>query len=320
MRTASLRGNPAPSLGSLYATPSPQDLEVVFGAPPEVSPLVRQAVGGLRAEVLLSHLPVGQAGLASLGNNRLLLTLSSGLWLADVENQKLRLVLGVPNCSGNPLVMDDESILIARAAGVARVTKDQVTCIAGGLVGAVCLFRAADRRTALAFSNGMGIPGPPMVKPYVVCLEGSLGEQQREELDYPASCGRTAGQLLDGSYLVIGSAGVRRVPPGGTSELILDQLINPMSNPVGLIADRTSETVLIASDYGVPVSRVRAVNCVALWRVDIRNRSATRFATLNLQGSSQLASSDGAELLYSYYPAAGGTRGIVVRVQRPETA
>jgi len=317
VRAASQPGEFVPSLQSLYPTPSLRASEVIYGPPVEVSPLVVEAVLDLKAQVLLSHLSDIQ-GVASLGKNSLLLTLSSGMWEADLKNRELRPFLALPNCTGSPLVMEDGSILVARAAGIARVEKNELTFIAGGLPVPVRLFRAPHQRTALGFSGGLKIPGFD-VNPHVLHLGNSLGEQQREELDIPEGWCSNAAQLPDESYLVFGSRGVWRVPRGGRSELILD---HQWSSPMGLVAEPSSDAFIVASNYGVLLSRHRAKNCVALWRVDVERRNVARLATLNLGASAPgLASlEEDAHLLFSYYAASDGNKGILVRVQCPKAA
>lgn len=303
---ASIRGDAYVPISSLFE-PSPADQPgFSFEAPAQLNDLVEKSVPGLIAAVAISSLPLGQSGVASLASNRILLTLSSGVFQADLERRTVEPWLPIPHCSRNVLVVPDGGAYLVRRAGVARLRDDRLTPVAGGLSGNVSLSLGTGGEV-WAFANG----DPDGVTPATLTRLGeSFGEQETFPLNYAPASGVNAAQVDPDTFLVVGSAGTVTIKLASSET---ETITRDLTNPMGL--SRVSpDRFVVASDCTKPLTPTSAKSMVCLSEINTTSRTVTPLAQLNLQGSvSELAmDADGTGYLFSHFLG----EGIVVRFRR----
>lgn len=216
---ASFYGEGLVSLQSLFET-KPNELGPIFDSPDEImrEDLVVESVPEFQARIIASNIPLGQSGVAEFLKNKLLLTLYQGIYILDHNRQTLDIWFGMPNCSRNPLVTQNNSVFIVRRAGVGCVRDDKLSIVGGGFCGNVCLFHGKDEGVWV-FSNGY----PNRMEggyPQITKLGESIGYEERYEIDYPPACGTNAALISDGRFIVIGTSGLALIEPGISKRIL----------------------------------------------------------------------------------------------------
>lgn len=299
---ASRRGVGYVEIVNLFDPPLLSEMMPEFGHPPEINQLVVESISNFDAYTEISSLPFRQCGIAELAPLHILLTTDEGIFLADLDRKEVGPWLSIPNCSRNPLVQSDGSVLIVRKAGVARVRNGQLQIVAGGLLGNVCLSSSRDG-TVWAFSNGYPNEGRG-ISPRAVRVGDRLGLQTQWAVDYPTASAHVAAHVDNEILLVCGNSGIALISPTSKDELASAR-DNSLTNPGGL-ARLTEDRFLVAC------------NSVELWEVALSAHEFRRIAKLQLNGSvyELTTSSEGGGYLFcGYTDQAGQTRGIVVRWQ-----
>jgi hypothetical protein len=301
---ASLRGEAYVPLSSLFDVPPVSQLDLSFEAPLQPNELVEASIPGFDARVAVSSSRFRPSGVAIAAPNRILITLTPGIFEVDLEKEEVQPWLPIPNCSRNVLITRNGSGYVARRGGVAQFQTGRLTFVGGGFTGNVSLFEGIDG-APWAFSNG-DPDGSPAV---LVRLGERLGNQERFTLDYAPAHGVNAAQIDPDRFLIIGNAGIviTELYPAATEVITRD-----LTNPMGL-ARLSSERFIVTSDCAKPISPTQAKSMVCLSEINTASRTVTRLAQLNLTGSgSELAAGVGtAAYLYSHF----SSQGIVVQFQ-----
>lgn len=301
---ASLHGEGHASLLDLFDAPSANQLGLSFEAPTELSKLVEESVPGFEACVSVSSLPLGHSGVASLSPDRILLTLTPGIFEVDPGKQTVRPWLPIPDCSRNVLLARDGAAYIPRRVGVACFRNNRLTSIGGGLAGNVTLFEGVDG-AVWAFANGdMG--GYPAT---LTRLGQRLGDQRHFTLTYSSASGINAAQIDENRFLIVGSTGVE-IARLDSSEV--EVVTKDLTNPMGL-GRLSSDRFVVASGCAKPITPSYAKSMVCLSEINTTTKTVSRIAQLNLTGSiSEIAMrSDTAGFLFSHY----SDNGIVVQFE-----
>lgn len=293
---ASLSGEVGPTLNRLFDEPRVEEIGIDFSHPPEVNPLVAEAIPGFRAQTVVSSLPFGQSGIAEICPGQVLVTLSEGLFALDFKAHKVKPRVLITDCSRNALVGSDETIFFIRRAGVGCIRNGQLYVVGGGFCGNISLFQDNGKGIWI-FANGyMGVNSHPIV----ARLGETLGDETLFEIEYPSACGSNATLIEEDRILIIGSAGIAVADlKSGKTKIITNNFVNPM----GLV--RYSDTHFIIASGNVELSEL-----------NVETFSHKPLARFNLSGSiSELAkSSEGGGYLFTHYTNGEGlSKGILVR-------
>ena len=294
---ASLVGEGAVPLVSLFEKPDVDRLGINFSPFEEVSPLLEKALPGFEAEVIASSLPYGQSGVAELSPNTVLVTLQEGLFTLDLNAQVVAPWMPIPGCSRNALVDPGETVFIVRRAGVGRIRDGNLEIVAGGFCGNMCLFQGSGD-AVWVFANGYP-DAPNDAYPVIARLGEAVGDEVVYEVKYPPACGSNAMLIGEGRFLIVGSTGIAVADLEGT----IDFVINDLINPVGLMHDSDSRYII-------------ASGSVEVSELDVAGFSHRSLARFNLQGSvSELAKSvgGGGYLFTHYTDTEDHTKGILIR-------
>jgi hypothetical protein len=286
-------------LDSLFKAKPVETIEINYGYPDSITrgELVTESIPGFRADVIASNLSVGQAGVAKFSKNKVLLTLSQGIYILDHKRKTCNAFLEMANCSRNVLVTKDGAVYVVRQAGVGRMRNGKFCVVGGAFPGNVCLF-LGNEEEIWTFANGSA-DGIVDSHPVLTQLGESLGDEKRYEIDLPSACGTNAALIGADRFLIIGSSGINVVDLEGSKKLISVNL----SDPNGLVR-LAGEKFIIASD------------AVELSELNVLDGSIRRIAKFKLRGAiSELALSiDGGGYLFTRYAKSKGeNKGILIR-------
>lgn len=286
-------------LDSLFKAKPIETIEIDYGYPDSITcgELVTESIPGFRADVIASNLSVGQAGVAEFSKNKVLLTLSQGIYVLDHERKTCDPFFKMADCSRNVLVTKDGAVYVVRQAGVGCMRNGKFRIVGGAFPGNVCLFFGKEEEVWV-FANGSA-DGIVDLQPALAQLGESLGDEKRYEIDLPSCCGTNAALVEADRFLIIGSNGITVVDLEGSKKFINVNL----SDPKGL-QHLAGKKFIIASDT------------VELSELNVLDSSVRRIAKFKLRGAiSELALSiDGGGYLFTRYAKSKGeNKGILIR-------
>ncbi len=328
---ASAYGEGFVSLPSLFEGASDKTLAVNFGVPEKMpnEPFIISSEPPFQANIVASNLPSDLLGLAVYSEDRVLLTLPQGIYTLDLRKQVLESLVKIPDCSGNVVVTEDGSILIARRIGVACLEADRRLRIVGG--GFTENFRpvkgASDEKWVL--SDGYrtrpiwGGFFATQIDDNVVITQ--LGEGIGREQRHTIKAGSASIYMIDAAYisdnrfLIMGSPSAI-VDPSGAIQLVAIGQNNPKA-----LARLTETRFMVASDgvnelaeFDASRTVITATHGVELGQFDTSTQRTTRVAQLNLDGPVVKLAGDSTAggYLFTLYSTKGGEKaGMLIRWQ-----
>lgn len=245
------------------------------------------------AQFALSIESSDQLGLTCVSAEKLLVTTSTGIALADVDAGTADLVVEVTHCHRRAVLHSDGSILFTRRLGVGRFHEGQISSVAGGAAGATCLIEAPDGTTWL-LDNGEPSGRTPGS---IVCVGTRITEHERHDLSYPDGTATNAAWIAPDRLLVIGAAGFQTTTLAGDCTPIQQA---SQANPMGLL--RVTDRVVLTSGDGITLAAT-----------DLATGVSAELARLALRGSvSELAQAATGEIYLAAYDRSANPQAFTV--------
>ena len=266
---AAFRGEAFAPLATLLAR-SARLPKINFEAGARVERILEAAAEHNDAQFALSVESSDQLGLTCVSAEKLLVTTSTGIALADMDAGTADLAVEVTHCHRRAVLQSDGSILFTRRLGVGRFHEGEISSVAGGAAGATCLIEAADGTTWL-LDNGEPSGATPGS---IICIGTRIAEHERHDLPYPNATATNAAWIAPDRLLVIGAAGFQTTTLKGDCTPIQQAT---QANPMGLL--RVTDRVVLTSGDGITLAAT-----------DLAIGESTELARLALRGSvSELA-------------------------------
>lgn len=263
---AHFHGDPTSSLEQLFHQGPNGKHSDVSGIAANSIPTCENS-GGIDAKWIINGLPPGQCAVSTFSDGRLLLTTGAGLFEVSPQSSNYKMYNSISGVTTAQVLQNDE-VAVVRRQGIGVLKSGKIT-IRGGPYGGRITFADDSRRELVAFSNSFNdmYGDDPNDRAAIITLRDRIGQDQVEELDYPAGAASSAIRFADGKTLVLGSQNVLIDPQRGAKRFP-DLLINPFG---GSIIDE-SHVLICGGD-------------VEIIRLNIADGTVTRLATFNMHGS-----------------------------------
>jgi Holliday junction resolvase-like predicted endonuclease len=176
-------GMPLALLSGLYSSMSLESIPPIrFDCPQQLVLPLKNITSDIRAEVLISNLPFPNMGpgICEIKPGNLLVTLSDGIVLCDLHTKEIKPWIGIPNCHGNPLNGQADSVYIMRDLGVASVDiRGELSFIAGGYFIPRALHKGCENQVWIFTCGSYGSVVP---EAFLVKVGDGIGSEERYRL------------------------------------------------------------------------------------------------------------------------------------------